>query len=61
MVELDKAHEVNNADFDDWHEKVKNMFDTARKDTAIESTKFKKSAIFEPYVWRQVRVDTEPH
>ena len=60
-VDLDKAHEVNNADFDNWHEKVKKIFDTARKDIAIESAKFKKFAIFQPYDWRQVRVDTEPH
>ena len=60
-VDLDKAHEVNNADFDDWHENVKKIFDTARKDIAIESAKFKKLAIFQPYDWRQVRVDTEPH
>ena len=59
-VDLDKAHEVNNADFDEWHEKVKKIFDIAKKEIAIESAKFKKSAIFEPYVWRQVRADTEP-
>ena len=60
-VDLDKAHEVNNADFDNWHEKVKKIFDTARKDIAIESNQFKISAFFQRYDWRQVRVDTEPH
>ena len=39
MVELDKAHEVNNADFDEWHEHVKNIFDIARKEIAIESAR----------------------
>ena len=39
MVELDKAHEVNNADFDEWHENVKNIFDIARKEIAIESAR----------------------
>ena len=59
-VDLDKAHEVNPADFDKWHENVKKIFDTAKKEIAIESAKFKKSATFEPYDWRQVRIDTEP-
>ena len=39
MVELDKAHEVNNADFDEWHENVKNIFDIGRKEIAIESAR----------------------
>ena len=59
-VDLDKAHEVNPADFEQWHENVKKIFDTARKEIAIESAKFKKSATFEPYDWHQVRIDTEP-
>jgi len=61
QVDLVKAHEVNDADFNEWHKNVKKIFDTARKDIAIESAKFKKFAIFQPYDWRQVRVDTEPH
>ena len=60
-VPEDEAHEVGNEQFDDWNDKVRNIFEDTSKKIAIESAKFKKFAIFQPYDWRQVRVDTEPH
>ena len=61
QVDLAKAHAVNDAEFDEWHKNTKTILDTAMKDIAVESAKFKKFAIFQPYDWRQTRVDTEPH
>ena len=63
-VGVDEAHQVNNEHFDDWNAKVKEIFDAASKKIAIESGKFQKTqktlkAEMEPYMWRQVRVDTE--
>ena len=61
QVDIAKAHAVNDAGFDKWHKNTKTILDTAMKDIAVESAKFKKFAIFQPYDWRQTRVDTAPH
>ena len=61
----DEAHEVGNEQFDEWHDKVRNIFEDASKKIAIESAKFKKTqkplkirGEMEPYIWRQTRIDT---
>ena len=64
LIGVDEAHQVNNAQFDEWTTNVKDILDDASKKIAVESRKFKKmqhtlQAEMEPYQWRQVRVDTE--
>ena len=64
LVGVDEAHPVNNEHFDDWQAKVKDVLDDASKQIAIGSGRFEKTqktlkAEMEPYMWRQVRVDTE--
>ena len=61
----DEAHEVGNEQFDEWHDKVRNIFEDASKKIAIESAKFAKTqkplkikGEMEPYIWRQTRIDT---
>ena len=64
-VPEDEAHEVGNEQFDDWNDKVRNIFEDTSKKIAIESAKFKKTqkplkirGDMEPYIWRQTRIDT---
>ena len=64
-VPEDEAHEVGNEQFDEWHDKVRKIFEDASKKIAIESAKFKKTqkplkirGEMEPYIWRQTRIDT---
>ena len=64
-VPEDEAHEVGNEQFDDWNDKVRNIFEDTSKKIAIESAKFKKTqkplkirGEMEPYIWRQTRIDT---
>ena len=64
-VPEDEAHEVGNEQFDDWNDKVRNIFEDTSKKIAIESAKFKKTqkplkieGEMTPYIWRQTRIDT---
>ena len=64
LVGVDEAHQVNNEQFDVWNANVKDILDVASKQIEMESRKFQKTqktlkAEMEPYMWRQVRVDTE--
>ena len=59
----EKAYQVDEAEFDDWAEKVQKIYDKAAKEVADETRKFLKTkelgihAPMEPTNWRKLHIE----